>query len=63
MKEIMLDYCRSSQVNLQLDCKPISVYRQINKVTINAMYKTNNYDELKDIMKVCKKKWRNPTCH
>eukprot|EP00957_Ditylum_brightwellii_P117707 8978770-Ditylum_brightwellii.AAC.1 len=32
----MLGYYRSSQVNLQLDSKPVSVYRQINKATINA---------------------------
>eukprot|EP00957_Ditylum_brightwellii_P154275 11740710-Ditylum_brightwellii.AAC.1 len=49
----MLGYCRSSQVNLQLNSKPVSVYRQINKATINAMCKTNNYDDLKYIMKVC----------
>eukprot|EP00957_Ditylum_brightwellii_P039004 2948091-Ditylum_brightwellii.AAC.1 len=49
----MPGYCRSSQVNLQLVSKPVSVYMQINKVTINVMYKTNNSDELKDIMKVC----------
>eukprot|EP00957_Ditylum_brightwellii_P079914 6078426-Ditylum_brightwellii.AAC.1 len=42
---------RSNQVTLQLNSKPVSVYRQINKATINAMCKTNNYDELKDIMK------------